>query len=119
MFDRWTFSEVRRVDLGSHMMPLVMQREHEGTLNVSVLDNHTCQEKHTALLHFVLALAHVTHAIALLEDNLAYGFGDCDSAVMQCDGSRRVLEGPGPIATSRYASPYEAGGQNESKPKIK
>lgn len=45
------------------------------------------QETHTALLHFVLALAHVTQAIALLEGNLAYGFRSCGSDVMLYEGS--------------------------------
>lgn len=92
IFDRCLFSEVRRVDRGSHMMPLVVQREHAGNLTVSVSYNSTPKKIHTALLHFVFALAHVTHEIALLEGILAYGFGDCDSAVMQCDELGTVLE---------------------------
>jgi len=35
MLDRWLLSEVRRVDLGSHTIPLVMHREHEGSYVVS------------------------------------------------------------------------------------
>lgn len=40
-------------------MPFVMHREHEGS----------------ALSHFVFAFAHVTQAIALLDERRWYGFG--------------------------------------------
>lgn len=63
-------------------------------LTVSVVFyNHSTKDIRTALLHLVLALAHVTHAIALLEGILAYGFCGWYSPVVLCDEPRTVLEG--------------------------
>lgn len=83
MFERCLSSEVRRVDLGSHLIPLAMQREHEGNYIASQRPSIYADKRMlTALSHLVLALAHVTHAIGLLEGILAYGFRGCDSTVV-------------------------------------
>lgn len=102
VFERWLSSEVRRVDLGSHLIPLAIQREHEGNYIVSQCSSIEAHKRTlTALSHLVLALAHVTHAIALLEGILAYGFRGCDFTVVWWDRSCRELQDPGSIVSEQ------------------
>ena len=61
---------MRRVERGSHFMPLLMQREHDGSCGCQ---RESCQgdiDELTALSQRVFAFAQVTHAIALLDGSL-------------------------------------------------
>ncbi len=59
---RWELSDVRRVDRGSHVRPLVMQREHDGSYHRPLSPRTSVKNlSDSRLCHIVSLLSHRQH----------------------------------------------------------